>query len=169
MVIMPWNRLPGTVVTDPRCWSSRNVWTVLSCMRACWVVLCEAKSRTQWLLWIIELDIRKKFVQWEWWGTGIGFPEMWGMLHPWGLSRRGWIRLWALQWSWTRLPLKALSNSKDSTILWFYDSCGCLPNWHILWFDELEFGTSPLFHTFHVLCFQKASQICLSSKTQNFL
>ena len=49
------------------------------------------------------------------------------MPHPWRLSRPSWTRFWAtwstygcpcsLQRSWTRWPLKVLSNSKDSMIL----------------------------------------------------
>jgi len=55
---------------------------------------------------------------------------MWWMPFPWRLSVWGWIRLWAtwpnceclcsLQGSWTRLPLKVPSNSKDLMILWLW-------------------------------------------------
>ena len=53
---------------------------------------------------------------------------MWLMLCSWRLLRQGWIRPWAtwsscgcpcsLQGSWNRWPLKNLSNSKGSMILW---------------------------------------------------
>jgi len=53
---------------------------------------------------------------------------MWWMSHPWRHSRSGWTRHWAtssscrcpcsLQGSWTRWPLRVLSNSNDPMILW---------------------------------------------------
>ena len=57
---------------------------------------------------------------------------MWLMLHPWRLSRWGWISLWArcsscgclcsLQGKWSSWPSEAPFNSKNSMVLWLYVS-----------------------------------------------
>jgi len=49
-----WNRLPRAMVTEPTCWSSRGVWTMLSNITAfeCWVVLCGGRSWTRWSSWV---------------------------------------------------------------------------------------------------------------------
>ena len=64
------------------------------------------------------------------------------MLHPWRLSRWGWIRPWptrssctcpcSLQRSWTRWPSEVPSNSKDSFILWFHEFY-----WHVIILNKI--------------------------------
>lgn len=72
----------------------------------------------------VQLPINKeKVLKWEWWHTGTGCLEIWGMPCPWRLSCSSCTRLWAAQCScrrscslhgsWTARTLKVPFNCED--------------------------------------------------------
>lgn len=70
-----------------------------------------------------RLDIRKSYIQWGW-NTGVGYPEMFELLHPWKHWRSGCTTLWTT-WSgcliagdWTRWLLKVSFIPNHSMTLW---------------------------------------------------